>query len=58
MTKISDESIQKMKELIEIAREKGKVIHFTDAFDKYPAENEVHEGQMKYWTQGENNNGI
>jgi hypothetical protein len=51
---ISDELAREMKELIEIGREKGKVLHFSKAFEMYPVEEESHKGKLEYWTKGEN----
>ena len=53
MAKISAESIEKMSKLIGIAREQGKVIHVSEAFEKYPVEDEFHEDTFESFVQEE-----
>jgi len=55
---ISDKEIQEMKDLIKQGREKGKVLHFTKAFEIYPVEEEAHRGILEYCTKGELKNEV
>jgi len=38
-------------ELISRGRELGQVLNVAEAFKKYPAEDEIHEGKADYWIQ-------
>jgi hypothetical protein len=42
-----------MKELVKIARERGKITDISEAFKKYPVEDEAHKGELSYWLIGE-----
>jgi hypothetical protein len=46
------ESILKMKELIQLGREKGRVLPVSEAFKMYPVEEEAHKGMVEYWENG------
>lgn len=43
------ESILKMKELIEMGRQNGKVLPVSEAFKIHPPEDEAHQGKIEYW---------
>ena len=43
------ELVFKMKELTRLAKEKGKILHVSEAFKVYPAEEEAHKGKAEYW---------
>ena len=39
------------KEIIARARELNLVLHVSEAFKRYPVEEEDHKGQQEYWKQ-------
>jgi len=41
-------------ELISRGRELGQVISVAEAFKKYPVTDEIHRGELEYWTQERN----
>jgi len=43
-----------MKELKQLAKQKGKILPVTKAFEMYPAEEEEHKGKIDYWQKQEN----
>jgi len=53
----ADDSSQdtiRRKDLIARGRESGRVLHVSEAFTKYPVENEDHKGKLDYWmTEGD-----
>lgn len=46
------ESLLKMKELVQLGRQKGKVLPVSEAFKLHPVEEEAHEGKKEYWENG------
>ncbi|MCL2224229.1 MAG: hypothetical protein FWB96_04585 [Defluviitaleaceae bacterium] len=48
------ESILKMKELIQLGREKGRVLPVSEAFVMYPVDEESHKGKAEYWERDAN----
>ena len=50
---MTDELITKMQELIEVAEKNNKIVPVSKAFEMFPVEDEVHEGNLSYWTKGE-----
>jgi len=38
-------------ELITRGRKMGRVLDVAEAFNKYPVEDEIHKGELEYWTQ-------
>ena len=46
-----DEKID-FKKIVTIARQQGKVLPVTEAFKRYPVEDEDHKGKLEYWTEG------
>ena len=49
---MNEESVAKMKELTKEGYQKGKVLHVSEAFRKYPVEEEPHKGKLDYWIKG------
>ena len=50
---MNKEQIWEIKELIQIARCKGKVLPVSCAFENYPVEDETHKGKIEYWKSEE-----
>ena len=46
--------IAETKKLIKIAHAEGKTMNLTEAFERHPVEEEVHEGKVEYILQGAN----
>ncbi|MCL2108904.1 MAG: hypothetical protein FWH20_06130 [Oscillospiraceae bacterium] len=46
---MTDKINEEAKKLAARGREKGRVLHFTEAFKKYPTENECHKGDIKFF---------
>jgi len=49
--KMKNEPTSRTKKIIARGREKGRVLHFSEAFRRYPVEEEEHKGELEYWTQ-------
>ena len=47
----SSQETRSRKELIARGREAGRVLHVSEAFTKYPVEDEDHKGKLDYWTE-------
>ena len=43
--------MSRAKEIIARGREKGRVLHVSEAFKKYPVREEEHKGKLEYWEQ-------
>jgi hypothetical protein len=43
--------VDEMKELVELGKERGKVLPVSEAFVLHPVEDEVHEGKLEYWSK-------
>ena len=41
--------IKQAKEAIKAGRKKGRVLDVSEAFKKYPVENEIHKGKLEYF---------
>ena len=41
--------IEKAKKAILSGRKKGRVLDVSEAFKKYPVENEIHKGKLEYF---------
>ena len=50
---MNEDKILGIKELIQIARHKGKVLPVSCAFEMYPVEDETHKGKIEYWKSEE-----
>lgn len=48
---MKNEQTSRARALISRGREKGRVVHFSEAFRNYPVEDEEHKGKIEYWTQ-------
>lgn len=47
--KITTEIMEQAKKVIDVAKMMGKVKPHTEAFKKYPAQNEIHKGKENYY---------
>ena len=52
---MNEDQILGIKELIQTARRKGKVLPVSCAFEMYPVEDEEHKGKIEYWKREEIN---
>ena len=52
---MNEDQILGVKELIQAARRKGKVLPVSCAFEMYPVEDEAHKGKIEYWKSEEIN---
>ena len=46
---IPKELVDEMREAIKTGKERGKVLHVSEAFKMYPVEEEDHKGKIDYW---------
>lgn len=51
---VNESLIKQAKEAIKSGRKKGRVLDVSEAFKKYPVENEVHKGSLEYFENNEN----
>jgi len=51
--KMSEKIIEKSKRAVELARKNGRILDVSEAFIRYPVENEWHKGKIENWKQGE-----
>jgi len=49
---VNDKLIEKSKRAVELARKNGRILDVSEAFKRYPVENEWHKGKLENWEQG------
>ena len=49
---MDEKRINKMKKLIATGRQKGKVLPVSEAFRRFPVEEEVHKGKIEFVKKG------
>lgn len=43
--------IERAKEAIEMGKKNGRILDISEAFKKYPIEDEIHKGKLEYFQQ-------
>jgi hypothetical protein len=49
MFSMNDRLREKSRKAVELARKNGRILDVSEAFKKYPVENEWHKGELKNW---------
>ena len=48
---MSEKTIEKSRRAVELAKKNGRVLDVSEAFIRYPVENEWHKGKLENWEQ-------